>query len=220
MNHAIFLDQPVRMNPRRQSRQYQAESEPLPSWIPHDSSTKSPQSSLSPWMLSKEFDAPLASRSPSSYGLGISPSILPHSLEQEQPMAEGPAASSPSTTFAHEPSPKVDAKTPTVKQRRTTKAACSACRKRKAKCDGKRPTCSSCTDLKRKCEYLAEEGISSQAASRKRLEGYATVLNLIRKASAGDCKNILDDLRGPKTMDKGVNTVLEKWQQFGTSETH
>ncbi|KEQ57769.1 uncharacterized protein M437DRAFT_29947, partial [Aureobasidium melanogenum CBS 110374] len=85
-------------------------------------------------------------------------------------------------------------------KRRSTKAACSACRRQKSKCDGKRPTCSACIGKKKSCEYLAEEGVSSQAASRKRLEGYATVVQLLQHADPESCKRILRDLRRPRSL--------------------
>ncbi|KAI5272107.1 hypothetical protein E4T47_04694 [Aureobasidium subglaciale] len=222
MNHAIFLDQPVRMNPRRQSQQSQSVSESLPSLTPQNASTTSPQSSsLSPWVLTSGFDAPLMLMSPPSHSMEMSPTTTLHSMERDHNVAEELATLSPSSRVPQKSFASAESKPSRIAQRRTTKAACSACHKRKAKCDGKRPTCSSCIAKKRRCEYLAEEGVSSQAASRKRLEGYATVLNLIREASAEDCKNILDDLRGTTSMDKGVNTVLEKWQHFksGRNET-
>lgn len=58
---------------------------------------------------------------------------------------------------------------------------------------------------------MAEEGVSSQAASRTRLEGYATVLRLLQDAHLEDCDRIIQDLRRPKSLAGGVKTVLEKW---------
>lgn len=57
---------------------------------------------------------------------------------------------------------------------------------------------------------MAEEGISNQAASRRRLEGYAAVLRLLQNAHPEDCNHIIWDLRRPKTLARGVKTVLEK----------
>lgn len=78
-------------------------------------------------------------------------------------------------------------------------------------CDGKRPICSACIDKKKSCEYLAEDGVSSQAATRKRLEGYATVVQLLQQADPKDCRRILRDLREPRSLASGVKTVLDKW---------
>lgn len=62
---------------------------------------------------------------------------------------------------------------------------------------------------------MAEEGISSQAASRRRLEGYATVLRLLQNAHPEDCNRIIWDLKRSKTLANGVKTVLEKWAPEG-----
>lgn len=58
---------------------------------------------------------------------------------------------------------------------------------------------------------MAEEDESSQAASRRRLEGYATVLKLLGRAKPEDCERILEDLRRPKSLAGGVRTVLKQW---------
>ncbi|CAD0093327.1 unnamed protein product [Aureobasidium mustum] len=58
---------------------------------------------------------------------------------------------------------------------------------------------------------MAEEDVSSQAASRRRLEGYATVLRLLQDAHPEDCDRIIQDLRRPKSLTGGVKTVLETW---------
>jgi hypothetical protein len=58
---------------------------------------------------------------------------------------------------------------------------------------------------------MAEEGLSSHAASRRRLGAYASVLRLLQQAEPGDCERILRDLRRPKSVAGGVKTVLEKW---------
>ncbi|KAH0272451.1 hypothetical protein KCU91_g6670, partial [Aureobasidium melanogenum] len=129
--------------------------------------------------------------------------ILATPSPSDQADPEEPSTKPPSSQHARR-----DSKTG---MRKTTKAACSACRKRKSKCDGKRPTCSSCITKNKPCEYLAEEGVSSQAASRKRLEGYATVLRLLQDAHPEDCDRIIRDLRRPKSLAGGVKTVLEKW---------
>ncbi|THX46504.1 hypothetical protein D6D08_10273 [Aureobasidium pullulans] len=96
------------------------------------------------------------------------------------------------------------------KRSRITRAACSACRKRKAKCDGKRPTCSTCDRKKRNCGYLAEEGVSSQAATRRRLDGYANVLQMLRDAEPSECALILRDLRKADSLREAVQAVQER----------
>jgi hypothetical protein len=58
---------------------------------------------------------------------------------------------------------------------------------------------------------LTEEGVSSQAAYKTRLEDYATVLHLLKRADRDECRRILEDLRKPKSMTDGVKDVLERW---------
>ncbi|KEQ70788.1 hypothetical protein M436DRAFT_53240 [Aureobasidium namibiae CBS 147.97] len=98
-------------------------------------------------------------------------------------------------------------------RRKLTKAACSSCRQRKSKCDGKRPACSTCRTKSRTCEYMTEEGVSSQSAYKTRLEDYATVLQLLKRADSSECALILEDLRGPKGVVDGVKEVLDKWAE-------
>lgn len=78
-------------------------------------------------------------------------------------------------------------------------------------CDGKRPTCTACQTRRKTCEYIAEEGVSSQAAYKSRLEDYATVLRLLQRADKAECERILEDLRGPEGLLEGVKDVLDKW---------
>jgi hypothetical protein len=44
-----------------------------------------------------------------------------------------------------------------------------------------------------------------------RLQGYNTVLELIKEAEPGDCRQILQDLRESKSLEHGVKTVQERW---------
>jgi hypothetical protein len=78
-------------------------------------------------------------------------------------------------------------------------------------CDGKRPACGACVSKKSSCAYSAEEGLSNQAARRKQLESYTTILQLVRDAASGDCERILQDLREPQTLNESIKTVRKKW---------
>ncbi|TKA61908.1 hypothetical protein B0A55_12449, partial [Friedmanniomyces simplex] len=58
---------------------------------------------------------------------------------------------------------------PGGRQKRTLiESACSACRRRKSRCDGERPSCSRCHTLRTECIYEAEEGESRWSALRRR----------------------------------------------------
>ncbi|KAI4848095.1 hypothetical protein E4T44_04136 [Aureobasidium sp. EXF-8845] len=99
----------------------------------------------------------------------------------------------------------------TKDRRNIIKAACSACRRRKSKCDGKRPTCSACVSKGASCEYSTEVGVSSQAARRERLKSYATILELVRDSAPEDRDRILQDLRTPQTFEEAIEAVQRIW---------
>lgn len=58
---------------------------------------------------------------------------------------------------------------------------------------------------------MTEEGVSSQAAYKSRLEDYANVLRLLQSADNVECGQILDDLRRPEGLAEGIKDVLDKW---------
>ncbi|KAL1582856.1 hypothetical protein WHR41_08668 [Cladosporium halotolerans] len=58
---------------------------------------------------------------------------------------------------------------PRGKSKRTLiESACTACQKRKSRCDGQRPSCSRCKALHTDCEYNAEAGESRWSALRRK----------------------------------------------------
>ncbi|THX89621.1 hypothetical protein D6D08_03771 [Aureobasidium pullulans] len=75
-----------------------------------------------------------------------------------------------------------------------------------------------CTKKKRNCEYDAEEGVTSQAINKRRLEGYAVVLQLLRDAGPKDCKLILQDLKRLRNLAEAVDTVQETWMPKDASK--
>ncbi|KAK0729242.1 hypothetical protein B0T21DRAFT_291956 [Apiosordaria backusii] len=84
------------------------------------------------------------------------------------------AASEASVNLETSPAPASSANGPAPprRKRQATTAACRACRKRKSKCDGARPTCSVCRDRKTKCEFdtIAASETHTQALKRKYVE--------------------------------------------------
>lgn len=85
-------------------------------------------------------------------------------------------------------------------------------------CDGKRPACTSCTTKRRSCQYAAEEGVSSQAVTRRRLQGYGAVLQLVRDAEPEERELILQDLRRPGDLGEIVMAIQKKWTPRHKSE--
>ncbi|KZF20194.1 hypothetical protein L228DRAFT_24053 [Xylona heveae TC161] len=59
---------------------------------------------------------------------------------------------------------------PPKPKRQIIAAACEACRRRRSKCDGRRPTCSICLRKGSECEYAAEPDESRVAAIKRKNE--------------------------------------------------
>jgi len=63
-----------------------------------------------------------------------------------------------------------------TRRQKLTRVACDACRSKKAKCDGRRPTCSRCEVDGIECQFDCEPGISRTTSLRRRndeLQQYA-----------------------------------------------
>ncbi|TLD05636.1 hypothetical protein E2P81_ATG10456 [Venturia nashicola] len=101
---------------------------------------------------------------------------------------------------------------PGGKSRRTLiESACTACQKRKSRCDGQRPTCSRCQALRTPCGYNAEEGESRWSALRRRnrtlereRDEARDVIAQIHSRSDSDAQQIFHQLRAdPNNRDLG-----------------
>ncbi|EMC92370.1 hypothetical protein BAUCODRAFT_286771 [Baudoinia panamericana UAMH 10762] len=66
-------------------------------------------------------------------------------------------------------------------KRTLIESACSACRRRKSRCDGARPSCTRCQTLRTNCQYEAEEGESRWSALRRRNHILETERNELRE---------------------------------------
>ncbi|THZ29713.1 hypothetical protein D6C89_01908 [Aureobasidium pullulans] len=66
--------------------------------------------------------------------------------------------------------------------------------------------------------YAAEEGVSSQAVTRRRLQGYGAVLQLVRDAEPEERELILQDLRRPGDLGEIVMAIQKKWTSRHKSE--
>lgn len=85
-------------------------------------------------------------------------------------------------------------------------------------CDGKRPACTRCTTKRKTCQYAAEEGLSSHMVTKRRLEGYGAVLQLVRDAEPEERELILQDLRRPGDLGEIVMAIQKKWTSRHKSE--
>jgi len=255
MQHALFLDKPIRSNPRRRAQESVVSMLPSP-----PCETASPARSV-PLRPTSAHDPDAQSTSTTEMSTTEHMAIIASITRPRWDTDTASASASPiSPAYPKQASEGLSA-TPGPSQQRTkerrklTKAACSSCRQRKSKvrrhisssdlplsvppvlyfhktyhpspacrtlsprqqdltlsqCDGKRPTCSTCRTKSKTCEYMTEEGVSSQSAYKTRLEDYATVLQLLKRANSPECALILEDLRGPKGVVDGVKEVLDKW---------
>ncbi|KAK5112548.1 hypothetical protein LTR85_011240 [Meristemomyces frigidus] len=88
-------------------------------------------------------------------------------------------------------------------KRTLIESACAACRRRKSKCDGGRPSCSRCQTLRTDCAYEAEEGESRWSALRRRNQILETeraevreLMTMMQTATEGEALEIFNRIRG------------------------
>ncbi|KAF4902476.1 Nitrogen assimilation transcription factor nirA [Colletotrichum fructicola] len=100
------------------------------------------------------------------------------------------------------------------KRPRPVQAACNACRKRKSRCTGERPTCSVCLYRRSSCEYTTRPGESrQQATSRKHneVQGRATiheqVLALLKNLPEEAAQDVFQRIRSGADAATIVNHV-------------
>jgi Zn(2)-Cys(6) binuclear cluster domain-containing protein len=97
-----------------------------------------------------------------------------------------------------------------------TKIACTPCRRRKSKCDGRRPACTSCTSSIHECEYDGDPDLTRAAALRKkhvelhhRIQLFEEVFKLLSEKSATESIEILRRMR-----QTSLETDLEELVTF------
>ncbi|THY15750.1 hypothetical protein D6D00_09206 [Aureobasidium pullulans] len=96
------------------------------------------------------------------------------------------------------------------------KAACLACRKRKSKCNGDRPSCKICTDRATECEYTVNPGQSQRQAMNKQLEAYKYVLDRLRQGSISECRDLLLSLKSYGSVAQAVEYINgDRWMREG-----
>ncbi|THW53379.1 hypothetical protein D6D21_00335 [Aureobasidium pullulans] len=213
MDVAKFLEAPIRSNPRRESQPWSL-SALLP---PTPRETTSPASqSASPSSSFSEADA--ISRSEFDFTPADSVHPVSSATRSQWPTELG----TPEQQTAGEPhqnleSEQIDGAT---KRKRIVKAACLTELDLSflKQCDGKRPACTRCTTKRKACQYAAEEGLSSHMVTKRRLEGYGAVLQLVRDAEPEERELILQDLRRPGDLGEIVMAIQKKWTSRHKSE--
>ncbi|KAF2138160.1 uncharacterized protein K452DRAFT_198778, partial [Aplosporella prunicola CBS 121167] len=101
--------------------------------------------------------------------------------------------------------------------RQIINAACTACQRRKSKCDGVRPKCSACVRRLTDCSYetaSAEETRTSALKRRnemleQRLSTFTELYDLLQSASESDARTLLQLIRSSPDPETVLNTVRE-----------
>ncbi|KAF2154433.1 hypothetical protein K461DRAFT_129337 [Myriangium duriaei CBS 260.36] len=81
--------------------------------------------------------------------------------------------------------------------------ACEVCRRRKAKCDGVRPTCTPCQTRHLDCHYVADPDTTRMVTLKRKYQAL-TDRNHLLESQNNTFRSLFDLLRGPD-----ANTVLE-----------
>ncbi|KAH0286335.1 hypothetical protein KCU62_g6887, partial [Aureobasidium sp. EXF-3399] len=96
-----------------------------------------------------------------------------------------------------------------------TDHACDACRKRKTKCDGTRPTCQPCSIRDVVCVYAAEPDAPPIIALKRKYEALKRqssreheLLSRLRSASSHDVQRLLNSLRTAEEIDTVSQSAL------------
>ncbi|OQN95435.1 hypothetical protein B0A48_18492 [Cryoendolithus antarcticus] len=87
-------------------------------------------------------------------------------------------------------------------KRQLIESACSACRKRKSKCDGVSPSCTRCQALNTTCQYQVEAGESRWSALRRtnhdlerERDNHRTFMSLIQSRPEAEAQEIYRHIR-------------------------
>ncbi|KAF6807801.1 nitrogen assimilation transcription factor nira [Colletotrichum sojae] len=116
----------------------------------------------------------------------------------------------PPTLLAYPPNSAPKRKRPQVL------GACNACRRRKVKCNGVRPTCHSCAASKTPCVYPVPEGLSQREAQKQKLthverahENSRRVLEMLRASRDGVSHEILRQLQHSEQLDETIQAIAD-----------
>ncbi|KAK5168106.1 uncharacterized protein LTR77_006674 [Saxophila tyrrhenica] len=124
-------------------------------------------------------------------------------MSSSQHILLAPAGAGDSSGGASGQNPQQQPPNPGSKPKRTLiESACSACRRRKSKCDGHRPVCSRCSALKTHCTYEAQEGESRWSALRRRKKDVESdkddlteLLTYLRDAEEPEATDVFHQIR-------------------------
>ncbi|KXL41907.1 hypothetical protein M433DRAFT_362901 [Acidomyces richmondensis BFW] len=110
-------------------------------------------------------------------------------------------------------------------KRTLIESACSACRRRKSRCDGIRPACSRCQALRTDCAYEAEEGESRWSALRRRNQILETeraelreLLSYLQSRPEAEAQDIFARIRNA-TGQEDVFAILRDYRDADSTTT-
>ncbi|KAF4976221.1 hypothetical protein FZEAL_7084 [Fusarium zealandicum] len=125
-----------------------------------------------------------------------------------------PVPSSDSTPSSSHPpgsssTPRSSSDEPLKRQRIGTQLACNACRKRKTRCDGQRPSCEACRRRgeKEPCTYAESR---NQTQSRKETEQILEIFDLLKSGPESQALDILRTLRCHSDLDIALSVIQER----------
>ncbi|KAF2395715.1 hypothetical protein EJ06DRAFT_260707 [Trichodelitschia bisporula] len=101
-----------------------------------------------------------------------------------------------------------------LRKRTVINSACRACRKRKSRCDGKRPVCTTCQNKSSNCEYEIDPGVTRTSALKvkaQRLENeLGTMLELywyLQTKSESEARSLFDRIRAGADLPSVTNML-------------
>ncbi|MCJ1311194.1 hypothetical protein MMC25_004865 [Agyrium rufum] len=142
----------------------------------------------------------LPSSSSSSSATPSHPPALPSPLSLPPRIESRVEPPNPSPELASPTSPTTSVRRPGKQKREIIAVACTACQKRKSKCDGKRPSCTRCRRYSiQECVYDDSRRVTSlrsvNATQSEKIRDYEYFINLLREGSEDGAKRMLRELR-------------------------
>ncbi|KAH9903958.1 nitrate assimilation regulatory protein nirA [Xylariomycetidae sp. FL2044] len=114
------------------------------------------------------------------------------------------------------PGPPQSPTSPLIPKRKPIIAACETCRKRKSKCDGRRPICSSCASTGRECLYSTKPSESRAAAHKRKYDQVDRELNDLRESHA----NLLRLIHAVRTRSEAdAAAIFQRLREGGDTDS-
>ncbi|KAJ9145026.1 hypothetical protein NKR23_g5543 [Pleurostoma richardsiae] len=93
-------------------------------------------------------------------------------------------------------------------------AACDRCRRKKIRCDGRRPACSACLKATADCKFPVPEGLTRREAEKRKFDEVAganrdleSVVRLLRDGKESEAVSVLNRIRQADNLDDAVQSI-------------